>query len=399
MNVPLFIARRYLLSGKSHNVINVISAVSAAGMAIGTAALILILSIYNGFDSLIEANISDLDPDVRISALQGKFFTPDSSLVQALRSREEVAGLCRTLEDNVFITYAEGRSVARIKGVEQSWSGMTGLGGHITEGKLELQRGETPLCLVGSALARSVKLHPRFSDKLTIYYPRRDVPFSAVDPEASLSSTEIRPGAIFSISAQTDRELIIAPLPVVSRLLGCGGELSSIEIKLKKGTDPDRFISSLDLGENLKALDRRRQNDSLYKMMRYEKLSIYMILIFVVIIVAINIFNSLSMLVIEKREDMRTLRSLGADEGLERKVFVYEGCLISLSGMVAGLGIGVALALLQQHLGIVKMPGNYLISAYPAILKATDVLWTVLGVGAIGLGASLLGERCAHSSS
>ena len=391
MNLPLFIAGRYLFARKSHNVINIISAISAAGLAVGTAALILILSVYNGFDGIIRDNLSDLDPDVLVTPAEGKHFLPEGPLWESLAADPRVASTTCVVEDNVFLSYDGRQAIARAKGVEDNYETESCLGAHTTEGTMRLHDGEIPQCSIGATLAWNLGLRVHFTDPLEIYYPDRDGRISPSNPAASLHNVRLWPGSIFSISADSDASLVVIPIAQMRSLTGLEEEVTGVEVRLHDSSDRAvrKFISSLNLDGKYRALDRREQHPSLFRMMKYEKLAIYMILLFVVIIIAFNIFGSLAMLRIEKREDMRTLEALGATERTRRSIFVLEGWLISLLGLVAGLATGIALALAQQHLGIVKMPGNYLIQAYPVVLKWADVLWTALGVAAVGLLTAL----------
>ena len=395
MNVPLFIARRYLFARKSHNVINVISAISAVGMAIGTAALVLILSVYNGFDDLIEKNISDLSPDLMLAGPDGSArFEADSVLTGRLLDDSRVAQVRYMLEDNVFLTYADKQGLARARGVDESFEESEAFAGHIYEGVFQLHRGDIPTAIVGSTLARKMGMHPRFLDPLVLYYPDREGNISPSNPMASTRSEKVFPAGLMSISSDLDAELIIIPLHVMRKLMGSRGEeVSGVEIMLK---DNDRRAVrrfKKDYAADCTLLDRYEQQPTLFKMMRYEKLAVFLILLFVVLIVALNIYGSLSMLIIEKTDDASTLQAMGASDSQVRRIFVTEGWLISLLGMAVGLVAGIALALLQQHFGFVKMPGNFLVNAYPVILKMQDVLFTVLGVAAIGLIISLVSAR------
>ncbi len=392
MNVPLFIARRYLFARKSHNVINVISAISAVGLGIGTAALILILSVYNGFDSLIQKNISDLTPDLMMVSPDGAGrFVPDSALVDRLAADPRVSSVRYTLEDNVFLTYGELQGIARAKGVEDSFLESGKIASHIYEGKASLHRGDQPGALVGSGIARDLGMHTRFTESLILYYPDRNARISPGNPAAAANSRRVFPEGLVSISADTDASLLIIPLHTMRELTGSvGDESSGVEIDLKDPSPRSVRRFRKDYESECTMLDRYRQQSTLFKMMRYEKAAVFLILIFVVLIVALNIYGSLSMLIIEKEDDIGTLYALGASEGFVRKVFVLEGWLISLFGLAAGLAGGLILALLQQHFGLVKMPGNYLVDAYPVVVKAPDVLLTAVAVAAIGFIIALL---------
>jgi len=398
MNLPFFIARRYLFARKSHNVINIISAISAIGMAIGTAALVIILSVYNGFDFLIKTSISDLDPDVRISPSKGKVWTPDSLWLDSLAGREGVMSVSEVLQDDVFLDYDGQQGVAIARGVDEVWELVSPIASHTMFGEFMLHDGEQALCATGVGLAQSLGINPAFVKLLSLYYPRRDVAVSAANPTAALNSISLRPSALFSVSAETDASMVILPLREMRHLLGYDNECSAVEIRMDASLGDkavQRFIKELreDLGGEFEVLDRVQQNESLFKMMRYEKAAIFLILLFVVIIVAFNIFGSLTMLMIEKREDIGTLRSMGAESGLIRRTFVLEGWMISLLGLAVGLVIGLALAWLQQSTGLLKMPGGFFNAPYPVVIRWTDIAVIAIGVALVGYLVALIPTR------
>lgn len=389
MNLPLHIAKRYLFARKSHNVINLISAISAAGMAIGTAALILILSVYNGFDALIKDNLSELDPDYLLVPSAGKAFVPEGEPFDWLRASAEVESLCKLIQEEVFIAYEGKQSTAYAKGVDSTFERVSHLEKHLSDGKWALYKGELPMAAVGSELAAKLGLSTRFLSPMTLYYPDREERINMSNPMAALHSREVYPGCLTAINHELDSRVAIVPIEVMQDLLGYGQELSGLEIRLRAELSRrslKRFFREARerFGPGFKLLDRYNQHPALYKLLRYEKAAIFLILIFVVSIVALNIFGSLQMLMIEKKEDIATLKALGANESLTRRIFVLEGWMISLFGMAVGLVLGIALALLQQHLGLVKIPGNYIVDAYPVVLKAGDVLLTAISVSLIG---------------
>lgn len=400
MHLPLYIAKRYLFARKSHNVINIISAISSIGMAVGTAALILILSVYNGFDGIIKDNLSDMDPDVLVRGATGKYFATDSTLFDTIADDPRVECVCDVIEDNVFLKYGEQQGIAKAKGIDPSTLELTGLAGHIVDGTLKLQHGETAMACVGSGLAYKMGIHPRFVTPVNIYYPDRESKVSLSAAASSLNSVKVFPGSLFSVNASIDAETIILPISAMRQLIGSDSEATGVEIRLKDGSAKNvkRFISDYRgiLGESFVMQDRYSQHPSLFKMMKYEKAAVFFILIFVVLIIAFNIFGSLSMLVIEKGSDISTLKAMGATDTLTRRIFVLEGWLITLVGMAAGLVIGLGLALIQQKFGLIKMPGSFLIDAYPVIIKATDILLTVSVVALIGL---LIAEAACRISS
>lgn len=384
MNFPLFVAGRYLFARKSHNVINVISAISAAGMAIGTAALILILSVYNGFDKIVSENLSDLEPDILIVPAQGKSFAPEGEDFDWVRSLEAVEDVQEVIQENVFLSYGEHQGTALAKGVDTSYARVSGLSNHMIEGQWRLKFGDLDECCFGSTLSYSLGTHPGFSEPVTVYFPDRKENISLMNPMESVHQADVFHSGTVSVSSDVDASLLILPIDLMRSLVQYDNEVSALEIRTSGR--PDKLLKEIQtrLGEDYRVLDRYHQNPDLYKVMRYEKVAIFFILIFVIIIVAFNIFGSLSMLMIEKKDDIETLKALGASDSLVRKIFVLEGWLISLLGLAAGLVLGIGLALLQQHFGLVKMPGNYLIDAYPVVLKSVDVVFTAIGVAAVG---------------
>ena len=395
MNLAQFIAGRYLFAKKSHNVINIISAISAIGMAVGTAALIIIMSVYNGFDSLIRSMMSNVEPDLLITPATGKTFVPDDSTFDWIYDQPSVKNMCCVLEEQVFISYDGKQSLARAKGVDWVYEEESPLKDHMRDGEFKLHRGDVPLAAVGAGLAYELGISPRFLSPVEIYFPTRTGRISLANPAASIESVRVYPSGLFSVNNDVDAELLIVPIEKMQELLEYEDEVSAVEIRLTEDSPKDELKRlqkeiGARLGPGFRVKDRFQQNESLYKMMKYEKAAIFMILIFVIIIIAFNIFGSLTMLIIEKKEDIRTLRSMGAPDSLIRKIFVLEGWFISLAGLAGGLVIGVGFAALQQAFGIIKMPGHFVVQAYPIILSWSDILLTAVGVAVIGYLIALL---------
>ena len=398
MHLPLFIARRYLFAKKSHNVINIISAISAVGMAIGTAALIIILSIYNGFDELVKSTLSNVEPDILITPAKGKVFIPNGETFDRIRQNPLIDEYDLILQENVFVDYDGHQGIAKAKGVDSAFEAESPLAEHITNGEFSLHKGQLPKMVVGAGLAYKMGMNPAFLASAELYFPIRDRNFSLANPAASIETVRMRPSGIFSVNQQIDDDLMIVPIEEMRKLLGYEEEVSGVEIRLAEGSTAKDIRSAIkhiqkELGPEFKVLDRFRQNPSLYKMMRYEKAAIFLILIFVIIIIALNIFGSITMLIIEKKDDIETYRSLGATDQMLRHTFTLEGWLISLLGLAAGLVIGIGFSLAQQHFGFIKMPGSFLVNAYPVILQWQDVLATIAGVALIGYIIALLPVR------
>lgn len=398
MHLPLFIARRYLFAKKSHNVINIISAISAVGMAIGTAALIIILSIYNGFDELVKSTLSNVEPDILITPAKGKVFIPNGETFDRIRQNPLIDEYDLILQENVFVDYDGHQGIAKAKGVDSAFEAESPLAEHITNGEFSLHKGQLPQMVVGAGLAYKMGMNPAFLASAELYFPIRDRNFSLANPAASIETVRMRPSGIFSVNQQIDDDLMIVPIEEMRKLLGYEEEVSGVEIRLAEGSTAKDIRSAIkhiqkELGPEFKVLDRFRQNPSLYKMMRYEKAAIFLILIFVIIIIALNIFGSITMLIIEKKDDIETYRSLGATDQMLRSTFTLEGWLISLLGLAAGLVVGIGFSLAQQHFGFIKMPGSFLVNAYPVILQWQDVLATIIGVALIGYIIALLPVR------
>ena len=396
MRLATFIAGRYLFARKSHNVINIISAISAIGMAIGTASLIIILSVYNGFDALIKSMMSNVEPDLLITPATGKTFTPKGNAFDWIYEQEDVKSMCCVLQEQVFISYDGKQKLAKAKGVDWIYESESTLGECMTKGEFRLYKGDIPMAVVGIGMAYELGIDPAFLSPVEIYFPARTRKFSMTNPAASIESIRVWPSGIFAVNADIDKELMILPIGKMQELLEYDSDVvSGIEIRLADGVSRKEFRNlkkqmSEILGPGYLVKDRYQQNESLYKMMKYEKAAIFMILIFVVVIIAFNIFGSLSMLIIEKKNDIQTLRSLGAKDSLIKKIFILEGWMISLAGLAAGLVLGIGFALLQQKLGFIKMPGHFIVQAYPVILSWSDVLLTASGVTLIGYLIALI---------
>ena len=395
MRLAPFIAGRYLFAKKSHNVINIISAISAIGMAVGTAALIIILSVYNGFDSLVRSLMSNVEPDLMITPAAGKTFVPKGDTYDWIYDQPAVKSMCCVLQEQVFINYDGKQSLAKAKGVDWIYEEESPIRSHIKEGEFKLHKGDIPMAAVGAGLAHEMGIRSHFLSPIEVYYPSRTRRISMANPAASIESINVWPSCLFSVNSEIDHDLIILPIEQMRKLLEYTDEVSAVEIRTMEGTSAKTLAELQEeiasrLGPDFKVRNRFQQNESLYKMMKYEKMAIYMILIFVIIIIAFNIFGSLTMLMIEKREDIMTLRSMGAGESLIRRIFILEGWLISLSGLAAGMILGIGFSLFQQHFGFIKMPGHFVVQAYPVILSWSDILITAAGVAVIGYLIALI---------
>lgn len=367
-------------------------------MAIGTAALTIILSIYNGFDSLVRDMMGNLEPDILITPAKGKVFVPEGECYDWLYEQESVASICTVLQEQVFISYDGRQGVAIAKGIDAIAQEESPIRENIRDGKFEFRHGDIPEAVVGTGLAYRMGINPRFLAPVQLYYPSRTRKLSPSSPASSIEYINVWPSGLFSINSEIDNSYILLDIDKMRELLEYDDEVSAVEIRLSEGCDSRELQRVIDgisarLGDEFLVCDRYRQNESLYKMMKYEKASIYLILVFVIFIIGLNIYACLSMLIMEKREDVATLKAMGAGKRLIQRIFVLNGWFISLLGLAIGLVTGLAFCFIQQHFGLIKMPGNFVISAYPVVLKASDILITALSVSVLGYLIAALTER------
>ena len=400
MRLSRFIARRYLFAKKSLGVINIISIISAAGIAVGCAALVIILSIYNGFDSIVRDLNDSYTADVLVTPSSGKVFSYDSRF-DFLRDDPRVKACCGVLEESVFVQYGERNKVVVARGVDSLFAQTTRLRDHLTEGEFSLTFGDLNQVVLGRTVALELGARPAFLQALTAWFPSRTQQVDLLNPLASLRQERLHPAGIVSLEQNFDQKYMFMPLDALRELLEYDDEVSGVEIYLEPGGLNRRGIASREilssirqaLGDGFVVRDKQQQNSTLYKLLKYEKVAIYLILLFVILIVSFNIFGSLSMLIIEKRDDIATLRAMGADDALVSQVFVREGWMISLLGIAVGVAAGLLVCFLQQRFGLVKMPGNFVVEAYPVVVQPADIILIVLGVALIGWIISLLTRR------
>ena len=388
MNLPLFVAKRYLFAKKSHNVINIISLISAVGIAIGTTALVVVLSVYNGFEGLVKGIYSTYEADLVIEPARGKFFTPEGEGFDAVWGDPRVESVSEVLEENVFLTYAGRQSVAVLKGVDSVYLSKPHLDESVVEGEFALKVKGVDHAVVGRGLARELGLRPHFLDALEVYYPRRDADdiLLMMNPMASLSKEILFPSGVVKGDQNVEKSHLFVSIEKARSLLDCSGEVSSLEIIIREGEDVDAVQAKFEeaLGEGYMVKNRYQQNETIYKMMTYEKVAIYMILLFIIIVVSCNVFGSLTMLIIEKTDDIHTLESMGASHKLIRNIFALEGWLITFLGMICGVVLGVILCWIQQYFGVIKMPGSFIVNSYPVVVNWIDIVITVVGVSLVG---------------
>lgn len=391
MKLSLFIAKRYLFAKKSRNAINVISAISVAGVMVGTMALITILSVFNGLEEMVKGIFSTSDPEIKISPLKGKVFTPDSLMLKRLAAIEGVEVYAETLEENALLRYDEQQFIATIKGVSLNYTDVTDLDTAMWDGDFTLQaENGRPYAVAGLGVANHLGVRLNFVSPLSIYIPDRKAAISA-SPENDFTRRYIYLSGIFAVEQEFDSKYVFLPLDFARELLNYTTEISSVEVKMRAGADAVKTQKAIRevMGSEFLVQNRYEQQEMFYKVMKAERLAIFVILTFILIIASFNIIGSLTMLIIEKERDIEILKSLGADNRLIKRIFIYEGWMISIIGTTLGLVLGLLLGAAQQHFGLVKLAGeSLLIDAYPVKLKLVDFFVVAATVITIGYGAA-----------
>ncbi|MFL1683927.1 MULTISPECIES: FtsX-like permease family protein [Bacteroidales] len=385
MGLSSTIAWRYLFSKKSHSAINIISMVSVCGVALTTMALICTLSVYNGFQELIASLYSTLDPDIKIEPIKGKTFDISDTLFTDISKWENIEVWSPVLEENVLLVYRDKQMPALMKGVSDNFGQLTEIDKILLDGNFMLRDSIVGYATIGVGIANQLEAGARFVHPLQFYTPKRNVRVNMANPAASFNEGNLFVAAVFSVNQQEyDDQMVIVPLDFARKILDYTTEVSAIEIKLKPGADISGMISHLKevLGENYTVKDRMMQQEDSFRMMQIEKWMTFLILAFILMIATFNVIGSLSMLIIDKKENILTLQSMGADDRLISKIFLTEGCLISAIGAVIGLVLGITLCLLQQHFGLLRLgegTGAFVVDAYPVELMWVDVI-AVMGI-------------------
>ena len=406
MRFLFHIAWRYLFAKKSHNVINIISTISAIGIALGCMVLVVILSVYNGFDNLIKSLYNSYSPNYIIEAAKGKSFTADEALIGKIREQESTLAIAPLVQDNIFCTYNGSQSVATLCGVDSLFLQRSRLADYIVDGSFNTGLGEINGAIVSSKLAITLGIRCRFTTPLMLYYPkmRRSTAAStaaaAGNMQELLSILKAHPSGTIQLEKSFDNGLVYIGIERARQLLQFKeNEVSALYLYGPAGREEEAPSNSLTkrlreaLGKEFVVKDRYMQNSTMYKMMRSEKIAVYLILLFVIIIVSFNIFGSISLLIIDKRGDIEILRSMGARESLIKRVFMLQGFLISALGTLIGTALGVGLSLLQYHFEIIKLPGKFIIDHYPVEIVPLDLLYIGAGVLAAGYLISRLPLR------
>lgn len=391
MNLSFFIARRYLFSKKSHNAINVISLISVCGIAIATMAMVCVLSVFNGFGGIVEDMFSAIDPDLKISVKQGKVFDYHTPAFDQALQLPGVQLISESLEENALFTFEDQQVPVHMKGVSEDFKVMTEMDKLMVDGSFRLREDVVDYTTLGAGLAVTLGVRPGFINPIEIYAPRRDVRVNLANPAAAFATGYVQIGGVFGLNQpEYDEQMAIIPIELARELFNYATEVTSLEIKLDPGASVNKIKREMEriLGDNFLVEDRFEQQRESYRMLQIEKWVTFLILAFILLIAVFNVVGSLSMLIVEKKEDVRSLQNMGASNRLISRIFLYEGWLITLIGIVSGIVTGVILCLLQQQFGLLKLsdtPGAYIIDAYPVILKVGDLLIVFVVVSLISL--------------
>ncbi len=398
---PLFVARRYLFARKRHLTTGIISVISVCGVALATAALIVTLSVFNGFRDMVASFFTALDPELKVTPAEGKTIAADDPLLAKLKAQDFIQVYTETLQDQALIVGNERQWVVNIKGVSDSFAQQADLDAILYgDGEFCLHADVLEYGVMGIRLASALGLGSNYEGGLPIYAPRRGERVNMGNPMQSFNSDELySPGVVFNTNqAQYDATYILTSLSFARRLFDQQGRLSAVELKLKPGTSLRSAKTTIRqlLGQRFLVQDRYEQQADTFRIMQIEKFIAYLFLSFILLVASFNIISSLSMLMIEKQENVATLRALGANDSQIRQIFLFEGWLISGIGALLGIVGGLALCWAQIRFGFVKLgasEGSFVVDAYPVSIQPSDVLLTFITVLLVGLIAVWLPVR------
>jgi lipoprotein-releasing system permease protein len=388
MNLPFFIAFRYFRARRSRHIINWISRISVAGITLGTMALIIVLSVFNGLDHLIRSLFSSFDPDIKITAVEGKSFLTDSLLLTRMQAIPGVAHYSKVVEENALLKYRDRQAIAVIKGVDPGFTNVSGIDSLLIDGEIRLARDDTPMGVIGQELAGELGVGLNFINPLHLYVPKRSGHIM-MNPLQSINHRFLFPSGVFAVQQDYDSKYLIVPLDFARDFFDYSSEeVSSLEIK----ASDEKIIPSVSkslatvFGKDFNISDRLAQHAGYYRVMKSEKWAIVLILTFILMVASFNTISSLTLLMLEKKPDMQVLRGMGASQVKIRQVFLWEGLLVGGVGMLIGLALGAAVCLIQQQFGIVRFPnsGSFVVNVYPVRMLFSDFLLVMSLVGIIG---------------
>ncbi|MBS5978307.1 MAG: ABC transporter permease [Dysgonomonas mossii] len=391
MNLALHIARRYLFAKKSHNAINIISMISVCGITVATMALVCALSVFNGFTDVVANTFSAFDPELQITPAKGKVFDPTSKKIEEIKALPEIEFTSESLEDNALIKFADRQEPIILKGVSPNFINLANVNNLIIDGKFSLREGDIENGVIGAGMAMFLGVRAGFLDPVELYAPKRNERINLANPATAFTQSEVFVSGVFALNQQKyDDQMFIVSIDLARELFHYDKEISSLDIKVKDGYNVDKVhnkIKSILGKDELLVKNRFEQQADLYRMVNVEKWVTFLILCIILIIAVFNVIGSLTMLIIEKDEDVRILKSLGANNTLITRIFLFEGWLITFVGAVVGVTLGLTLCLLQQYFGLLKLgntPGAFVIDAYPVSVQALDIVLIFVTVSIIG---------------
>lgn len=391
MNLSLFIARRYLFSKKSHNAINVISLISVCGIAIATAAIIIVLSGFNGFGGIVEGMFSAFDPDLKITAKTGKVFDYHTPAFDKALRVDGVQLISESLEENALYKFDDRQVPVLVKGVSEEFKLMADMNKLMVDGRFRLSEDVVNYTTLGSGLALTLGARAGFINPIEIYAPKRDVTVNLANPSAAFTLGEVMIGGVFSLNQpEVDEQMAIIPIDMARELFRYENEVSSLDIKLHPDVSVKKVKSEIEkiVGNDFLVENRFEQQKESFRMLQIEKWVSFLILSLILLIAVFNIVGSLTMLIVEKTKDINSLKNMGASNNLISRIFLYEGWLVAFFGIVSGLVAGLLICLLQQHFGLLRLsntPGAYVVDAYPIIVKFWDVVIVFVSVSVVSL--------------
>lgn len=391
MNFPFFIAHRYLVSRKSTSIINIISGISVVGIAVATMAMVIVLSVFNGFHDLVASLFTNFDPQIEIVPAQGKTAPAGDACLAKVKQLPFVSVATECVEDQALAVFGNHQEVVRVKGVDDNFAQLTHINDILVgDGTFELHAANLEYGIPGIRLAQELGTGSRWQGQLKIYAPRRSGQLDMTDPAAGfVADSLISAGVVFSVrQARYDKNYLLTSIGFARRLFDRRGQISALELRLQNGTSLDEAKTEIAkiVGSKYKVLDRFEQQDETFKIMKIEKFIAYIFLTFILVIACFNIVSSLSMLILDKKNDIQTLHNLGADKKVIARVFLFEGRIIALAGAVAGVLLGLLLCFLQQMFGLVRLgseEGAFIVDAYPVSVHYSDVLLVFLTVVAV----------------
>jgi len=397
MNFPFYIAKRYLLAKKKRNAINIISAIAVGGVMVGTMALVIVLSVFNGFDKVIKSLINSFDPDLKITLVEGKVFDPEEAGKSKILEIPGIKDISEVLEENALLRYDQRQYIATMKGVDEKFVHTSGIDTMMVDGDFILEKDGKPYTVIGQGVAYSLRVGLNFINPLIIYVPERVGKINMANPTGAFRKFPVYPSGVFGIEQEFDAKYILLPIKNVREILDYTNEVSALEIKLTYGIDEEEVQARIKeiLPSNFEVKTRYQQNEMFYRIMKSEKWAIFMILTLILLVASFNIVGSLSMLIIDKQDDIVSLQNLGADSGTIKKIFLFEGWLISITGSFLGILLGTGIAWIQEKFEIIRLAGSgsFVLDSYPVDIQIFDILLIWFTVMLIGFLAALYPVR------